>query len=750
MLRDEQINELWRRYRTETASWDLWRRSYLDLVTELRHMDPDALADASTQERLWGARALCSLGNGEHIQVQAAWTDPQVVQAVVALRSRRWSPRGELRAQEIEEAFGQLMALVSPRHTSSRPNAKLQRLMAALLPEELHCVIGWGANRDLVELLLPDRRGRAPVSSQVLARARLRDVLGQETDLAQHVDRSLFCWWLHGQSEALRRSGALSGGEEGPGRSAAPGPLRLWPGARMFKALPSLPGGAEALRDVTRLALPGVTRQDLVEALGADPHYARLSARSRRGAVQQALLLGLLEDQQGLLHPTTPGAELLEDFSRDILIEQILCRVYGPAHLMLQRLQQPQGDLEAWAAQALAPSAWTLESLLGWMLSLGLVQTRPPHALSAQGQRWARRLPAQLPELPPRLWSPRAAGQARLEPEPGALMEPPSLEAVVEALEADPEASGLVLEPEHLQALHLAWHCHPRKRFAILSGLSGTGKTALALAYARAYCQVQGLDPEAHREVVAVSPDWRDPAGLLGYFSALHQEPVFLAEPALRLMLRAARDPRRPYFLILDEMNLARVERYLAPLLSAMETGEPMVLHTAGEEISQVPPRLDWPSNLFLAGTVNMDESTHAFSDKVLDRAFTLEFWDVDLPRFFAALPHARDPETEQVLQGLYDALRPARRHFGYRSAAEVLAFVRAAEQNGVNKRQALDQALFSRVLPRLRGEDAQALRLALEQTWSLCQEHDLTRCAQKLGDMHQRLTQLGVTRFWA
>jgi hypothetical protein len=747
VLRDEQITELWRRYRAETAAWDVWRRSYLDLVAELRQMDQDTLASAATQEKLWNARALCSLGNGEHIQVQAAWSDPQVVQAVAALPSRRWSPRGEIRAQEIEETFGQLMALVSPRHTTSRPNAKLQRLMAALLPEELHCVIGWSANRDLVELLLPDRRGRAPVSSQVLARARLRDVLGQEVDLAQHVDRSLFCWWLHGQSEALRRNTNWSIHDEG---AASLGPLRLWGGARMFKGLPTLPGGAEALRDVTRLALPGVTRQDLVEGLGADPHYARLSASSRRGLVQQALLLGLLEDQQGLLHPTTSGSELLEDFSRDILTEQILCRVYGPAHLLQQRLQSPKGDLEGWAQGALENSAWTLEGLLGWMLSLGLVQTRAPHALTAEGQRWARRLPAELPELPPRLWTPGRHGQRDPEQAPQGPPRAPELREVFEALQAAAQASGLVLQEEHLQALHLAWHSHPRKRFAILSGLSGTGKTALALAYARAYCQVLGLDPEAHREVVAVSPDWRDPTGLLGYFSALHQEPVFLAEPALRLMLRAARDPRNPYFLILDEMNLARVERYLAPLLSAMETGEPVVLHTAGEEVSQVPPRLDWPHNLFLAGTVNMDESTHAFSDKVLDRAFTLEFWDVDLARFFEVQPHPRDPETEGILHSLYEALRPARRHFGYRSAAEVLAFVRAAERSGVDKQRALDQALFSRILPRLRGEDAQPLRQALEQTWALCQEHDLARCAQKLGDMHQRLMQLGVTRFWA
>ena len=81
-------------------------------------------------------------------------------------------------------------------------------------------------------------------------------------------------------------------------------------------------------------------------------------------------------------------------------------------------------------------------------------------------------------------------------------------------------------------------------------------------------------------------------------------------------------------------MNLSRPEQYLAPILSAMESGEALTLHSERELIDDVPSEIGYPSNLAIIGTVNMDETTHGISDKVLDRAFTIEFWDVDLEQY--------------------------------------------------------------------------------------------------------------------
>ncbi|HEY0132914.1 MAG TPA: hypothetical protein VGB85_02505, partial [Nannocystis sp.] len=269
-------------------------------------------------------------------------------------------------------------------------------------------------------------------------------------------------------------------------------------------------------------------------------------------------------------------------------------------------------------------------------------------------------------------------------------------------------------------------------------------------------CEQLGRDVEHHRAVVPVSPDWRDPTGLLGYFNALQADATYQAEPALRLVLAAAKRPDLPYFLILDEMNLARVEHYFAPFLSAMETGDRLVLHAQDEPVNGVPPWVPWPRNLFIGGTINMDETTHAISDKVLDRAFTLEFWQVDLATFFerrAAAGHPRHLVAETELLALHAALTPIRRHFGYRTASEILGMLDAAAAATLDAAavaEVLDQAIFSKVLPRLRGEETPALHQALTVILDHCQSRYLPRCAAKIAEMQARLRSTGLTKFWS
>ena len=155
-------------------------------------------------------------------------------------------------------------------------------------------------------------------------------------------------------------------------------------------------------------------------------------------------------------------------------------------------------------------------------------------------------------------------------------------------------------------------------------------------------------------------------------------------------------------------MNLARVEHYFAPFLSTMEgTDGRLALHASENSVATIPPSIYWPRNLFIIGTVNMDETTHPFSDKVLDRAFTFEFWDVDL----SAWRDKTGPKTDQaildgifpVLVELHEALAPARRHFGYRTCDEVLGFCVA--QSGVDPIRTLDAVVLAKVLPKVQGQ---------------------------------------------
>ena len=217
-----------------------------------------------------------------------------------------------------------------------------------------------------------------------------------------------------------------------------------------------------------------------------------------------------------------------------------------------------------------------------------------------------------------------------------------------------------------------------------------------------------------------VQPGWYDPGALLGYVNPLQRD-SYVRTAFLEFLLKAVAHPERPYVVVLDELNLSHPEQFMAPLLSAMETGEPVQLHSEDEVFDGVPKALPYPSNLALIGTVNMDETTHGLSDKVLDRAFVLEFWNVDLDdtRAGGSAPCRRNTRQlhESVLTGLMQALAPARLHFGWRVVDDVLDFLResAAAGPALPFDRALDAVVYAKVLPKLRGEDSPKFRAALK-----------------------------------
>ncbi len=771
MLTDTQLTTLWKRF--DPPDWYIkWQKDYLEFITWVREAPEGELRTENAQRKLWNAQEIASAGQGNTINVDAVLTDPEVVQAIVGLRTHAWPTDTSARAMAIQAEYERILAMIGARGLKPRPVAKLHRLVCALLPGEITCVLSYDANRHVAELLLGNTSEPGP-SGQVKMRARLRAVLGMEKDLAEHVRRSTFCWWLHekydhlvaGEMPPWKDEQQSEGGKVEGGEKEAPPlpevklpPLAVWPFAKQFMGALPIRNFGGTYRAVVQAALPGLSQDDLVGVLQASGDFESVAAQSLRLLTIRMKGLGFIEERGGLLYPTKDGEELLGSGQFDILIERFVERVFGFAQLLRHVADHPSATEDGLvsALQALHPN-WTTarvpNDLRNWGIYFGLLErdAQGTHSLTEYGAAWVARLPVDLPTPPvEESFEPAQAIPAAPQPE----LPYPSFDAILARFKADPEIADFVFDDRQLATLHAAWRSHPRKRFVLLSGLSGTGKTAVTLCYSRAVCELMKIPVSEHREIVPVAPDWRDPSGLLGYFNALHADPTFQAEPALRLVLRAAADPGRPYFLILDEMNLARVERYFAPFLSAMETGQDLVLHANGAAVNDVPPRVRWPANLYIAGTVNMDETTHPFSDKVLDRAFTLEFWDVDLLRFFeraAAAPEKRLPEVEATLIELHDAMRTVRRHFGYRTAGEVLAFMQAAPELGGAPRAAfLDQAVFSKVLPRLRGEDTPAFKGALESLQAICKRRGLTQCEAKLGSMMELLRRTGVTRFWA
>ena len=262
--------------------------------------------------------------------------------------------------------------------------------------------------------------------------------------------------------------------------------------------------------------------------------------------------------------------------------------------------------------------------------------------------------------------------------------------------------------------------------------------------------------------VVPVRPDWVDNRGLLGYLNPLTNE--YSTTIFLDLLLRARAEEKRaraagekphPFFVILDEMNLARVEHYFSDFLSALESGEAIPLHEderieSGESESgtRVPRKLKVPGNVLFTGTVNVDETTYMFSPKVLDRAFTIEFDQVDLEGFTEGTssgdasglnldgvqgsldllasgqsdddwkPSRKDwvefckktAGHHKALLRLHGILERQHRHFGYRVANEIARFVNLAREQAAEADTdtavgaAFDLALLQKVLPKFHG----------------------------------------------
>lgn len=289
------------------------------------------------------------------------------------------------------------------------------------------------------------------------------------------------------------------------------------------------------------------------------------------------------------------------------------------------------------------------------------------------------------------------------------------------------------------------------KPFLILTGLSGSGKTKLAQVFSKWICA-----DESQYRLIPVGADWTNREPLLGYPNALEPGKYVLPETgALDLILEAGKpeNQNKPYFLILDEMNLSHVERYFADFLSAMESGEDISLHSdSGEWKDGVPAKIKLPKNLFVVGTVNIDETTYMFSPKVLDRASVIEFrvapgemqayleapkrvdldsiseLGADTAASFVEMAGDKDLEPtdadslNKVLVGFFNELKKVGAEFGYRSASEIYRFVAIA--NKLDPEWAMDEildcAIMQKLLPKVHGS-RRKLEPVLKTLGALC-----------------------------
>jgi 5-methylcytosine-specific restriction protein B len=291
----------------------------------------------------------------------------------------------------------------------------------------------------------------------------------------------------------------------------------------------------------------------------------------------------------------------------------------------------------------------------------------------------------------------------------------------------------------------------------------------MAEALAAAYRNHVNVDKATNVALVPVGADWTDNRAVVGFVNHLRktvmkesaeERLVYQSTVVVDLLLAADLEPNRPHFLILDEMNLSHVERYFADFLSAMESRDGRIrFHDEGPRDDDdfrlpsfegdpvgVPRSIAYPRNLFVIGTVNIDETTYMFSPKVLDRAHVIEFHvDSDDIRGFlhepkeleSSAPAAesaakaflqlsmdarsgkldplKDPEKSEItnhLINLLEILQRGRFEFAYRTANEVTRYLRvcrhlAGDKNAWSKegwKKSLDDEILQKILPRLHG----------------------------------------------
>ena len=377
------------------------------------------------------------------------------------------------------------------------------------------------------------------------------------------------------------------------------------------------------------------------------------------------------------------------------------------------------------------------------------------------------------------LREPKAAYAAAI---PAALTEA----RLLAALEEYALGQGFTFPAHRLRSYYLALKTKP---FAILSGVSGTGKTRLAELFAEA---LTGHAPKQFR-LIPVRPDWNDSTALFGYQNVLASR--YVSTPFLEIVRTAGRpeNRQRAFFVCLDEMNLARVEHYLADYLSALESRAHRIPLHEGE------PDLTLPPNLFVTGTVNVDETTHGFSRKVLDRANTFDFDELPelrqslviskgratLEEDAAASPtqqqalfltsrvanigrakerlaqiHAGFPDRAlSALQAVNDPLYAHRLHFAYRVRDDVLMFLANSfdAETGAglllsdpeeNFTLALDLQIMQKVLPKLHGQSETLLPLLAHlEAWA--EGEELHHTAAKLARMRVHGAATGYIRFY-
>ena len=338
------------------------------------------------------------------------------------------------------------------------------------------------------------------------------------------------------------------------------------------------------------------------------------------------------------------------------------------------------------------------------------------------------------------------------------------------------------------------------KPFVVLTGNSGTGKTIISKQFAE-YMEWISDEGKKNWLIVPVGADWTDNSRILGFYNPIANDGTGKYESTniVHLIEEANKHSDIPYFLILDEMNLSHVERYFSDFLSHMETPDTNFILDGYTGEEQHLGELEYPDNLFVVGTVNIDETTYMFSPKVLDRANVIEFkpekedvlklfsgqvntskvrpaYDGTAEAFLKLSKEIRagklnidesgnsfygdnmdaTQETnmnyvEKVFSEIYEIVEKSDFEFAFRTVKEIKQYISSAYElsdgDNMNLNSVLDEQLLQKIMPKIHGNKKEIGEL-LESLGQLCQKYRFVLSEKKIEQMKGKLVKVQYASF--
>lgn len=608
------------------GEWAEWRSGYVEQVRAVANASLSDWMDQSFQQRLWDNTAVSSIGPGQSVTLVDAYLDNDLARLLYEARASLLHGLSvEQRGRALQKLYDDVLAWVYPRYTPRRPKARIVRLLAAMFPEDMTCLMDAGRTAGVQRLVGAARQPGDFVAQNPALREAIRTGVGPASSLEEYVDHSMFAWYLWQKHVDKQDEGAVVVQPVQRQASAVP-PFSLLPASAQRRSLASVKDNVALLVAMLREAEHGISREDLIATILSEA--SQLNASSAGNMISQAMGgLGLIKLDGNTFRPTERGQEMLIAAQPGhVLRGPLVGRVFGMGHLLRMVRNEP-GKLKpidvANRLKDLVPT-WTTtlpgKYVFAWAKLTGLVDVDDTPGggrltLTEDGEDYAAALPDDFEAI----WrievaeDPLAAETSTVSAQAARSVQTESGNYGIDEIIAD----GCFLPSS---AISGAIELLRRKKNLILQGPPGTGKTWLAKRLGYALLGVK--DPD-RLLAVQFQPSlsyedfvrgWRPDGG----------GGLRLADGVFLDAVEAAKqEPSQPFVLVIEEINRGNPAQILGEMLTLIEDGK----RRPDEALRLAYPRtvderVYVPDNLHIIGTMNLADRSLALVDLALRRRF--------------------------------------------------------------------------------------------------------------------------------